>query len=132
MIQCTDCCTCIKDEYKNTEGVVLLAMIYIRLCTRTCRRISSETHFKSLFGRCQQGLLKEKAIPSTESELMQLTSTISLEARKRGLAFEQQHIDPTENDILLEDNRKLIFNRTRNIKIKYLITRFNFGHGCIC
>ena len=63
---------------------------------------------------------------------MQLTSTISLEARKRELTFEQQHIDPTENDILLENDRKLISNSTRNIKIKYLITRFNFGHVCIC
>ena len=80
----------------------------------------------------RSNILKEVAISSSESELMQLSNTTSLAARERYFAIEQQYIDPNEKGILLEDNKsaihmanngKSISNRTRHIKIKYFFVK---------
>jgi len=80
----------------------------------------------------RSNVLKEVAISSSESELMQLSNTTSLAVRERNFAIEQQHIDPTDKGLLLEDNKsaihmanngKSISNRTRHIRIKYFFVK---------
>jgi len=86
----------------------------------------------------RSNVLKDVAISSSESELMQLTGTTSLAARERSFAIEQQHIDSTEKGILFEDNKsaihmahngKSISNRTRHIKIKYFFVKQFLDNG---
>jgi hypothetical protein len=86
----------------------------------------------------RSNVLKDISISSSESELMQLSTTTSLAARERYFAIEQQHINPTEKGILLEDNKsaihmanngKSISNRTRHIKIKYFFVKQFLDNG---
>jgi len=82
--------------------------------------------------------LKLVSKSSSESELMQLSDTTSLAARERDFAIEQQHIDPSEKGILLEDNKsaihmanngKSISNRTRHIKVRYFFVKQYLDNG---
>jgi hypothetical protein len=86
----------------------------------------------------RSNILKDVAISSSESELMQLANTTSLAVRERNFAIEQQHIDITDKGILLEDNKsaihmshngKSISNRTRHIKIKYFFVKQFLDNG---
>jgi len=86
----------------------------------------------------RSNVLKDVAISSSESELMQLTNTASLAARERYFAIEQQYIDSNEKGILLEDNKsaihmshngKSISNRTRHIKVKYFFVKQFLDNG---
>jgi hypothetical protein len=64
---------------------------------------------------------------------MQLTGTTSLAAAQRDFGIvEQQHLDPSEKGVLLEDNKsaihmahngKSISHRTKHIKVKYFFVK---------
>jgi hypothetical protein len=86
----------------------------------------------------RSNVLKDVAISSSESELMQLANTTSLAVRERNFAIEQQHISPNEKGVLLEDNKsaihmahngKSISNRTRHIKVKYFFVKQFLDNG---
>jgi hypothetical protein len=82
--------------------------------------------------------LKDVAISSSESELMQLAQTTSLAARELEFAKYQKYIDEADSGILLEDNMsaihmsnngKSISNRTRHIKVKYFFVKQYLDNG---
>jgi hypothetical protein len=86
----------------------------------------------------RSNFLKEVCISSSEAELMQLTNTVSIAAREREFAIEQQHIDSDEKGLLLEDNKsaihmshngKSISNRTKHIKVKYFFVKQYLDNG---
>ena len=86
----------------------------------------------------RSNFLKEVCISSSEAELMQLTGTTSLAAAQRDFGIEQQHLDPSEKGVLLEDNKsaihmahngKSISHRTKHIKVKYFFVKQYLDNG---
>ena len=86
----------------------------------------------------RSNILKEVCLSSSEAELMQLTGTTSLAAAQRNFGIEQQHLDPAEKGLLLEDNKsaihmshngKSISHRTKHINIKYFFIKQYLDNG---
>ena len=86
----------------------------------------------------RSNFLKEICLSSSEAELMQLSGTTSLAAAQRDFGIEQQHLDPSEKGLLLEDNKsaihmshngKSISHRTKHIKVKHFFVKQYLDNG---